>query len=228
MSVLKKLKKLIGKPQNSKPDTSQSDKPDNDKSADFDHLNPISQVLTHWITQNDWKYQHFEPDEHDDGTRLNVFVMSFGGGDFDWRLVIQVLEKPQLVTMFGILDDTIPKEYRLSAMVLLAERARFLHFGDIELDLSTGELRSKIYFDGEFTKLNERMLDIQTSQMYRLAEICDQIKTHCQALPTIKDLSELMNIAQEQREEFLAGVSGDTEVQGDDGQLFYAPSIKMQ
>lgn len=222
MSVLKKLKNLIKKP------TTQA-KP-SDKSAhdnDLAHLNPISEIFKTWITANDWTFQHFEPDDDDDGARLNVFVINFGGGEFDWRLVVQILEKPQLVTLYSILDDIAPKEYRLAMLAAMTERARHLHFGDVELDLSTGELRGKIYFDGEFTKLNQRMLDIQTSQLYRLAEICHQVKNEISQMPTIKELSELLHIAQDQKDEFLANTMGDVEVENDDGQIFYAPSVKV-
>lgn len=223
MSVLKKLKHLFQK--SSKPAQTN---PKKDKADELDHLNPISQVFSAWITQNEWTYQHFEPDERDDGTRLNVFVVNFGGGQFDWKLVVQILEKPQLISMFGIIDETVPKEYRLATAVLLAERARHLFFGDIELDLSTGDLRAKVYFDGEFTKLSSRMLDTQIGQLFRLTELCWEIKEQSRQMPTISDLSDLLTIAQDQRDELIASVNGESETKDENGQVFFAPSNARQ
>lgn len=225
MSVFKKLKHLL-KPTNKKNLSATSAQKSETNHEDFAHLNPISRFFENWIKDNGWNYSHIAPDEDDDA-RLNVFFINFSSDEFDWKMVIQILEKPQLITVFGSLDDSIPPTHRLSTLALLNERIRYLYFGDIELDLATGEMRSKLYFDAEFSRLNEKVLNVQMSQLFRLTEICHNIRQQALQASPITTFDELLNIAKEQREDTTADFNHGIEVENDDGQIFYTPSNKQ-
>lgn len=210
MSFFKKIKNLINKPKQNNAQSTPSD----DR-----HLNPISQEITAWLQSREWKFHHITPEEDDVG-RNHLFFLDFVTENFDWRLFIRVQEKLQLVSFVGSLETPVPPEYRLSAMALVAEQSVDLHFGDVGLDLSTGELRAKLYFDAEFSRLSTRLLDTQVNLLFQLLEVVHNISEQVPKMPSISDLSALLNLAKEQRADG-AGNGGEYEP-------FFSPTQKAQ
>lgn len=177
-----KLKKLT---QKTTKNQSESDKLDTapvddkaDKVALMAHLHPISARIQAWLDEHDWRYYHVKP-EADDILRTHLFILGFSHDGFDWRCIIRIYEKNQLVCLFGTLEDAVPKSHRLAVLVALSQASLNIGFGGFELDLDSGEVRTKLSLDAEFSQLNSHALDIYlynlTGLVERMGELVEKV-----------------------------------------------------
>lgn len=165
MRLFHKLKNLFSKPSNLKTPPSQPDTKNQARQSDTlatlqddTHLAPITQRIRQWIEAHDWHYHHEAPSD-DDELRVHHLSMGFGSEHIHWHGIIRIRERNQLVSMIAILQDTVPVEYRLMVLYQLSYTNFLRSFGNLELNVHTGEIRAVLHFDAEFSLLSTRMLD---------------------------------------------------------------------
>lgn len=163
-----------------------------DKGVGVAHLSPISERIKSWIEAQDWRYQHYEPDEMDE-FRVHHFVIGFRNDEFEWNCVIAVFEKSQLVNFQGvILREYSPDEY-LSVMTAITQINYGLMLGNLDFDMATGSVRARIGFDGEFAILSNHALDSYMQGLVTLMERARAvIDSTLDETPPISTLGELL------------------------------------
>lgn len=164
-----------------------------DASAD-DHLQPITNHLIEWVKLHDWNFTHHEP-ETDDKLRTHHIVIGFSGADdddFAWNCVIRIAEKNQLVTMYGVLLDEVPETHHLNLLVAFNQINQSIHFGSVDFDLQTGNMRAKLSFDAEFTHLSMMMLNNYMQALVGLTEIAHRAIHHIHTTKPSQNFQHLL------------------------------------
>lgn len=158
MKFLQKLKTLVKKTT-----------PNNPNSAHA-HLSPISGRIETWIKSHDWSYEHVPADDGDE-LRTHHFIIGFRDGrDFAWNCLIRVHEKNQLISLQGILPTDIDKKHYLPVIAMFSAVNCNLGIGSLEFDVTTGTVRTKLGFDGEFTTLSDHALNSYLQGLASLTE----------------------------------------------------------
>lgn len=178
--MFKKIKSLFKRP---KPDTG-ADRPTN-KATDKEKpalkpkqilatstTDPISYPITSdimaWLDKQDWKYDHRPPD---DSGHTHCLIMGFTDRENNWTCVFRINENNQLVSVFGILDDSVPVSHYTAMLMEIAKMNMKVSFGGIELDPTDGEVRAKIAFDVEFNPLTDKSLGYYLQALAGLTEV---------------------------------------------------------
>ncbi len=177
MALFHKLKKALTgnddhQPSNDTSDSAQSPSDKLNARAD-DHLQPITNHIIEWVKLNDWHFTHHQPDA-DDKFRTHHIIIGFSGAeedDFAWNCVIRVVEKNQLVTMYGVLLGEIDEAYHLNVLIAFNQINYSISFGSVEFDLQTGNVRAKLSFDAEFSHLTTLMLGNYMQALIGLTEM---------------------------------------------------------
>ncbi len=152
------------------------------------HLSAISRRIEQWIIDKEWKYDHHLPDDNDD-MRTHHFVIGFKDEEFAWTCVFRIHEKNQLITLQGILPDTIEPPYFLPVMAIFTATNYNLSIGNMELDLTTGTARTKIGIDAEFGKLSDYALNCYLQGIASLTE-----KAHTLITTALQDPNPNQNL----------------------------------
>lgn len=126
---------------------------------------PITNQIIQWLKKNHWLY-HYGNNTNKQSNDLSGnsqsthhLIVPFEDKDFDWNCVFYINEKSQIISIYGMLSNTVPKSYFAPALMLIATSNLSIPFGNLELDPTNGELRAKIAFDAEFTALNDDVLN---------------------------------------------------------------------
>ncbi len=179
MKILKKLRQLIkSKSQKSTPQTTEPvivPEAVSDNDSEDDYLHPITSRIMQWLDKHQWKYEHQKPKAD---KRVHHLVLGFAMHENDrddWLCVIRVNESNQLITMFGISEDSVPEKYYAPVLVAIAKANINIGYGNLELDIDDGEFRAKISLDAEFTKLTDKSLECYIQAVSNLMSVIDDI-----------------------------------------------------
>lgn len=175
MSLLKKIKTFLTKP-NTKSDAGEigstvSNAPLSQKLPLEPHQYPITLRIMDWLTSHGWKYEH-RPYEGDDSVRVHHIVLGFADHEHEWTCIFRINEINRLVTIFGALDEPVPSSHFAPLIMAMMGANRNISFGNIELDMSDGEVRAKVGFDAEFTSLSDHALSCHMQAVASLVELC--------------------------------------------------------
>lgn len=159
-----------------------------------EYLCPITTIIKQWLTDQEWHFQSHEP-HADDSFRTHHLTLTFGEKNYDWNCVFRINEKNQLVTMYGVLLLSIPKSHYLNALWHISQLNYHTNFGNIELDLMTGDLRVKLSFDAEFTHINDRTLSIYTQGVSGLVDLAFDVYQNTLNEPPLQHFDEVLDTA---------------------------------
>ena len=170
MNIFKKIRQLLSLPKRSKP---ASPKPDES----------ISQELTAWLDEHGWRYKH--------GIQGNVhhLVAGFSDHTYDWTLVILVNEDSGVVSMLGILEETVPASYYLQILTALAQMNLVVVQGSLGFDGKYGEAHAKLTINTRFGAISKEILDYH---LQVLAELVVLTKDMVQTVLADGDIDELI------------------------------------
>ena len=132
---------------------------------------PITSQIMTWLDKQDWKYDHRTPS---DGETHHI-VMGFSDRENDWTCVFRINESNQLVTVFGILENSVPVSHYTAMLMELAKLNVNVGFGSIEFDPADGEVRAKVAFDVEFNALTDKSLGCYLQAVAGLTEVARNI-----------------------------------------------------
>lgn len=170
MSIFKKIRQLLSLPKRSKPASPKPDK-------------PISQELTAWLDECGWRYKH------DMKGSVHHLMAGFSDHTHDWTFVILVNEDSGVVSMLGILEQTVPASYYLQILTALAQMNLVLVHGSLGFDGEHGEAYAKLTINTRFGAINKEMLDYH---LQMLAELVVLTKDTVQTVLTNGDIDELI------------------------------------
>lgn len=116
---------------------------------------PITNKIVTWIDTKKWVYSHRSLDKGD----IHHLMLGFCSDDTEWVCAFCINEKIKVVTVFGILEDSVPIPYYTAVLMELTKANLDLAFGNFEFDPDDGEVRVKITFDVEFGMMTYEALD---------------------------------------------------------------------
>lgn len=176
IKMFKKIKSLFAKPQTDNQATNQptdTGTPAVSPKDETKALNvasgtyPITTQIMTWLDKQDWKYDHRTPSEGE----THHIIMGFTDRENDWTCVFRINEENQLVTIFGILENSVPVSHYTAILMELAKVNLNVSFGGIEFDPTDGEVRAKVAFDVEFNALTDKSLGCYLQAVAGLTEV---------------------------------------------------------
>ena len=180
IKMFKKIKSLFKKSNMSSPQTTNPKNEEVDVEGLKNNANlpinqqknyPITSQIMTWLDKQDWKYDHRTPS---DGETHHI-VMGFSDRENDWTCVFRINEGNQLVTVFGILENSVPVSHYTAMLMELAKVNLNVSFGGIEFDPTDGEVRAKVAFDVEFNALTDKSLGCYLQAVAGLTEVARNI-----------------------------------------------------
>lgn len=178
------------------------------------HTKVVADIMT-WFDGQSWKYEH-RPPEGD--LHIHHLIAGFTDNEHDWTCVFRIHEQNDLVTIFGILDEVVPVSHYTAVMMAFAKANMTIGYGSLELDVSDGEVRAKLAFDGEFTTINDKSLGCYMQAVAGLTELARGI---VQGVLIDDSPSQFAGDYLEVSDEIVAKV-------GDDKQSFFVPTQARQ
>lgn len=170
MNVFKKLKKLL-KSKSTEPQP--ADTPQENPVAQPSQSATLIEAILAWLDKQEWKYEHRPPT--DDSTSVHHIILGFVDQEHEWTCVFRVQENNQLVTIFGVLEETLPVTHYTAALMAFAKNNMNISYGSLELDPSDGEVRTKLAFDGEFTCIDDKSLGCYLQAVAAMTELARNI-----------------------------------------------------
>lgn len=176
IKMFKKIKSLFAKPQTDNQTTNQpadtgtpavSPKDETKALNVASGTHPITTQIMTWLDKQDWKYDHRTPSEGE----THHIIMGFTDRENDWTCVFRINEENQLVTIFGILENSVPVSHYTAILMELAKVNLNVSFGGIEFDPTDGEVRAKVAFDVEFNALTDKSLGCYLQAVAGLTEV---------------------------------------------------------
>ena len=176
------------------------------------YLSSVTNTIEAWLNEQNWHYRRYDP-HSDDEFRTHHLVTSFADTDFEWNCLFRINEKNQLISIIGILIVDVPTSHYLNLFAKISEASANINFGSIEFDLRTGDIRTKMYLDAEFTHLNDRVLGTFMQGLAGLTQHAHSLYQDAISQPPIKSAKALV-------------ASQNIYEDIEDG--FFAPSLKAQ
>lgn len=178
IKMFKKIKSLFAKPQTDNQTKSElantgtrDVRPKNEGVSATKNAHPITSQIMTWLDKQDWKYDHRTPSEG----HIHHLIMGFSDRENDWTCVFRINEENQLVTIFGILENSVPVSHYTAMLMELAKMNMNVGFGGIEFDPTDGEVRAKVAFDVEFSPLSDKALGCYLQAVAGLTEVARNI-----------------------------------------------------
>lgn len=161
------------------------------------HHSPLTMHIMAWLDRQNWRYEHRKPDNKNKQT--HHIILNFTDNTSDWTCVFRINEGNQLISMFGVLPDTIPPSHFAPMLMKIAHTNTNIAFGSLELDPTDGEIRTKMSVDAEFSTLSDKSLGCYlqgTAGLVELAQrLYDDVLSEAEPSPFwhdyLPDISEL-------------------------------------
>ncbi|MFC0820717.1 hypothetical protein [Moraxella marmotae] len=189
MKLFKKLKSLLfGEPtrtaqtaRTSKapqtPQATQTQPPTVPTATPRNHLAgklPITERLMAFLTAEQFLYEHRTSDDPSE-SQIQHLIVPFTDEVHEWTCVFRINEHYQLLSIFGVLPQTVPHSHFAMALMAIAAANLNIIFGSIELDPTDGEMRAKVGLDVEFSHLDDRAITCYLQAVISLTEIAQKI-----------------------------------------------------
>lgn len=158
--------------------------------------------IEHALEQLDYKFTYHAPTtaanmpDDEPPAPVHHFTMQISDETHTWGCMVRYFETQQLLAVYSILPFRVPDSHRASLVVSLTQLNYDLVIGNLELDLSDGELRFKTSLDIEVTGLDDGVIGYllnsnfaMTSRLYDTLEQLTQLDTPA---ATLSDAFEQM------------------------------------
>lgn len=118
---------------------------------------PITARFNDYLTDQHWHFTHHHP-KHNDDLQTHHLSLRMKNEPINWVCLFRIQERTQLVAVYGILPFSIPDSHRSAAMLLKTQLNYDMILGNIEMDLSDGEIRYKTAVDVEAAGMSDEVI----------------------------------------------------------------------
>lgn len=118
---------------------------------------PITTRIQQYLNEHQWHFLHHLP-KSADHYQTHHLSMRMKNDDISWVCLFRIQERTQLVATYGILPFSIPESHRKAAMLLITQLNYDMILGNLELDLTDGEIRFKTALDIEATGISDAII----------------------------------------------------------------------
>ena len=159
---------------------------------------PIIDCIKAYLHHQQWHYTYYRPKTHD-SQQSHHLSLRMRNKDLDCGYLFRVQEDNALLAVYGILPFLIPQSHQSAAMLLMTQINYDMLIGNLEMDVSDGEIRYKHAIDVEAVGLDDAIIEhllqsvvVMTTVAYEL--FSDLINTEAPS----EDMPSLLNELREQ------------------------------
>ncbi|WP_025644805.1 MULTISPECIES: YbjN domain-containing protein [unclassified Psychrobacter] len=119
---------------------------------------PIIDYLKLYFRSKHWHYTHYKP-RISDAEQSHYLSLRMRNRKIDCGYLFRVQEKERLLAVYGILPFLIPESHQSAAMLLMTQLNYDMVVGNLEMDVSDGEMRYKNALDVEVLGLDDDIIE---------------------------------------------------------------------
>lgn len=144
----------------SAPDIAMNHPPTHDDDPDtYDTSDtPIIDCLKAYLHHQHWHYTYYRPTPHD-SQHSHHLSLRMRNKDLECGYLFRVQEDNALLAVYGILPFLIPESHQSAAMLLITQINYDMLIGNIEMDISDGEIRYKNAIDVEAVGIDDAIIE---------------------------------------------------------------------
>ncbi|GAA0316955.1 YbjN domain-containing protein [Psychrobacter aestuarii] len=180
-------------------DTQAKAKPQGAKSAtDNTNATPITDTLKRYFEQQDWQYNEYAA-KSDDALHTTHLSLRMRHKDIECGYLFRIQENNGLLAVYGILPFTIPDSHKNAALLLMTQINYDMIVGNLEMDLSDGEIRFKNAFDIEVVGISHDIIDHLLQSVVAMTTVAYEV--FGDLLKTQSPASDMDSLLQELQQE---------------------------
>ncbi|WP_201609614.1 type III secretion system chaperone family protein [Psychrobacter submarinus] len=173
---------------------------------------PIIDYLKLYFGSKHWHYTHYKP-RISDAQQSHYLSLRMRNRKIDCGYLFRVQEKERLLAVYGILPFLIPESHQSAAMLLMTQLNYDMVVGNLEMDVSDGEIRYKNALDVEVLGLDDDIIEHLLQSVVAMTTVAYEV------------FSDLLN-TQEPSED-MPTLLGELRAQAD-ARTYFLASKKMQ
>lgn len=173
---------------------------------------PIIDYLKLYFGSKHWHYTHYKP-RISDAQQSHYLSLRMRNRKIDCGYLFRVQEKERLLAVYGILPFLIPESHQSAAMLLMTQINYDMIVGNLEMDVSDGEIRYKNALDVEVLGLDDDIIEHLLQSVVAMTTVAYEV------------FSDLLN-TQEPSED-MPTLLGELRAQAD-ARTYFLASKKMQ
>ena len=173
---------------------------------------PIIDYLKLYFGSKHWHYTHYKP-RISDAQQSHYLSLRMRNRKIDCGYLFRVQEKERLLAVYGILPFLIPESHQSAAMLLMTQINYDMVVGNLEMDVSDGEIRYKNALDVEVLGLDDDIIEHLLQSVVAMTTVAYEV------------FSDLLN-TQEPSED-MPTLLGELRAQAD-ARTYFLASKKMQ
>jgi hypothetical protein len=173
---------------------------------------PIIDYLKLYFGSKHWHYTHYKP-RISDAQQSHYLSLRMRNRKIDCGYLFRVQEKERLLAVYGILPFLIPESHQSAAMLLMTQLNYDMVVGNLEMDVSDGEIRYKNALDVEVLGLDDDIIEHLLQSVVAMTTVAYEV------------FSDLLNT--QKPSEDMPTLLGELRAQAD-ARTYFLASKKMQ
>lgn len=146
------------KPTAPQPDTATATATANDDVTSTPAPTLITDQLKRYFDRQEWQYSAYDA-KADDTQQTTHLSLRMRHKDIECGYLFRIQETHGLLAVYGILPFTIPDSHKSAALMLLTQINYDMIIGNLEMDVSDGEIRYKNALDVEVMGISPQIID---------------------------------------------------------------------
>ncbi len=154
---------------------------------------PIIDSLKAYLHNQHWHYTYYRPRTHD-SQQSHHLSLRMRNKDLECGYLFRVQEDNALLAVYGILPFLIPQSHQSAAMLLMTQINYDMLIGNLEMDVSDGEIRYKHAIDVEAVGLDDAIIEhllqsvvVMTTVAYELFSDLINTEEPSEDMPSLLD-----------------------------------------
>ena len=139
-----------------------------------DNGTPIVDYLKQYFNKKEWHYSHYRPATNDKQQSHHLFLR-MQNKQLDCGYLFRVQEKNNLLAVYGILPFLIPESHQSAAILLITQINYDMLIGNLEMDISDGEIRYKNAIDIEAIGIDENIIEHLLQSVIAMTTVTHEI-----------------------------------------------------
>lgn len=119
---------------------------------------PIINRLKEYLNNKQWHYTYYSPRKNDSQQSHHLSLRMLNK-QIDCGYLFRVQEGNNLLAVYGILPFLIPESHQSAAMLLITQINYDMLIGNLEMDISDGEVRYKNAIDVEAVGIDDHIIE---------------------------------------------------------------------
>ena len=163
-----------------------------------EHETPITDQLKRYFEKQEWQYSEYGA-KADDTQQTTHLSLRMRHKDIECGYLFRIQERHGLLAVYGILPFTIPESHKSAALLLLTQINYDMVLGNLEMDVSDGEIRYKNALDIEVVGISPQIIDHLLQSVVAMTTVAYEVFSDL--LNTSAPASDMETLLQELQQE---------------------------